>query len=57
MENFYTSPAASDALRIFKPHQLSEVKIWPVSEITKKYVALPNENNAVILFPFMHVPM
>lgn len=46
--NFYSIPFESSRVGVFKVHKLSKLKIWPLSEITIKYVQLPYKNGYVV---------
>lgn len=46
--DFYNVPIESSRLGIFKVKQLSNLKIWPLSQITVKYVQLPYKNVSIV---------
>lgn len=46
--DFYTIPSESSRVEIFKVNKLSNLKMWPLSEITVKYVQLPYKNCYVV---------
>lgn len=45
--DFYTIPSESSRVGVFKVSKLSNLKKWPLSEITIKYVQLPYKNGYV----------
>ncbi|KYN50248.1 hypothetical protein ALC62_06309, partial [Cyphomyrmex costatus] len=47
--DFYSVPSESSRVGVFKVKKLSNLKIWPLSEITIKYVKLPYKNYYVVL--------
>ncbi|KYN18354.1 hypothetical protein ALC57_09336, partial [Trachymyrmex cornetzi] len=47
--DFYTVPSEISRVGVFKVKKLSNLKIWPLSEITIKYVKLPYKNDYVVL--------
>lgn len=47
--DFYTIPSESSRVGVFKVNKLSNLKMWPLSEITSKYVQLPYKNGYVVL--------
>lgn len=53
-ENLFSVPCDSSILGIFLVHQLSELKAWPLTDVTKKYVKLPHLNNKFAVFPLIH---
>lgn len=46
--DFYNVPIASSRVGIFKVEQLSNLKAWPLSQITIKYVQLPYETVYIV---------
>lgn len=53
-EDLYNIPCASSLIGIFKVHELSELKIWPIESIKIKYVKLPLDNSNFAVFPLLH---
>ena len=45
VEEFYNYPCSSVQLGIFKVSQLSDLQIWPLHKISKKFVKLPYTKN------------
>ncbi|KYN00716.1 hypothetical protein ALC62_08503 [Cyphomyrmex costatus] len=46
--DFYNAPIESSRVGIFKVKQLSNLKIWPLSQITVKYVQFPYKNFYIV---------
>lgn len=53
-ENFFSVPCDSSKIGIFLVHKLSELKAWPLTSITKKYVQLPAWDNKLAVFTLLH---
>lgn len=47
--DFYKVPIKSSQIGIFKVTQLSNLKVWPLSQITMKYVQLPYKSAKIVL--------
>lgn len=53
-EDLFNIPCLSSLLDIYFVHSLSDLKSWPLQNIVKKYVKLPNGNEKFAVFPLMH---
>lgn len=53
-EDLFNVPCSSSLLDIYSVHSLSDLKSWPLKNIVKKYVKLPNGNEKFAIFPLMH---
>lgn len=53
-QDFYKIPCPSSLLKIFTVHGLSELQIWPIKNIHKKYVKLPLSEDKFVIFPLLH---
>lgn len=51
--NFFTVPCESSTIGIYKVEKLSNLKIWPISNVCMKYVVLPYKH-FFIIFPLLH---
>lgn len=53
--DFYSIPCNSSSIGIFEVFNLSTLKMWPISEITIKYLCFPYKNHSYIVFPLLHL--
>lgn len=53
-ETLFTVPCLSSFLDIYSVHSLSDLKLWPLQNIVKKYVKLPNGNEKFAVFRLIH---
>lgn len=52
--DLFNVPCSSSLFDIYSVHSLSDLKSWPLQNIAKKYVKLPNANGKFAVFPLMH---
>lgn len=52
-KNFYSIPCESSLIGVYEVEKLSEMRVWPVNEIDKKYVFYSHKNIFVV-FPLLH---
>lgn len=51
--DFISEPFQSSNLDIYSVHTVGELSMWPVQDISKKFVILPY-NNINVVFPLIH---
>lgn len=52
-KNFFSIPCESSSIGVYKVKLLSDIKIWPVTEIIMKYVCFSYKHSFVV-FPLLH---
>ncbi|KYN16150.1 hypothetical protein ALC57_11605, partial [Trachymyrmex cornetzi] len=52
--NLFDVPCSSSLIDIYSVYSLSDLKSWPLKNIVKKYVLLPDENDKFAVFPLIH---
>ncbi|XP_067216038.1 uncharacterized protein [Linepithema humile] len=53
-EELYNVPCPSSLLGIYVVHSYSDLKVWSLKNITRKYVQLPYRNDKYAIFPLIH---
>jgi len=53
-EDVFKIPCSSRLLGIYLVYSRSELKVWPLKDINKKYVKLPCGNDKYAVFPLLH---
>lgn len=53
-QNFYNVPCDSSVLDVYKVSQLSNLKMWPLSTVNKKYIKFPYGNDEFIVIYLLH---
>jgi len=53
-ENLYNIPCPSALLGIYLVHSYSNLKLWPLQYVIRKYVKMPTADNKYAVFPLIH---
>lgn len=56
-EDLFTTPCPSSLLGIYIVHSYSDLKSWPLENVTKKYVQLRYGEDKYAVFPLIHINM
>ncbi|KYM94120.1 hypothetical protein ALC62_15262 [Cyphomyrmex costatus] len=53
-DNYYNTPCDSSVLGIYKVSQLSQLKMWPLRSVNKKYAKYVLNNDVFVVIPLLH---